>query len=36
LTPTKPALDASDKDELLDAMQGHVLEETQLLGTYQR
>jgi Raf kinase inhibitor-like YbhB/YbcL family protein len=30
-----PDLDAPDKDELLDAMQGHVLEETQLMGTYQ-
>jgi len=30
-----PDLGAPDKDELLDAMQGHVLEETRLMGTYQ-
>ena len=36
LNCTVPDLDHPDKDELLKHMQGHVLAETVLMGTYQR
>ena len=29
-------LDKPDKDRLLKAMQGHILQKTELIGTYQK
>jgi hypothetical protein len=36
LDNTLPDLDSPDKDKLLESMQGHVIAETVLMGTYQR